>query len=159
MSVVVFELAHWRCRSFDECPLPGYLIVEMIRPVGSFAALSPDAAAEFGSAVALAGRIIEAVIQPERVYASRWGEVLPDLHVHLFPRTRWVLDHYRRAFPGEGPPSGPALFEWARTRYGTSELPPEPGRDGEALIARMRSWTEPGSPGSEPSGGISPETR
>lgn len=110
----------------------------MIRPVGSFAELSTEAAAEFGTALAMAGRIIEEVVRPKRVYVSRWGEVLPDLHAHLFPRTRWVLDHYRRAFPGDGPPSGPALFEWARTRYGTPELPSDPSLNPGTILAELR---------------------
>lgn len=143
MSQTLFQLEHWRCRTFDDCGIPGYLIVEMIRPVGRFEELSPAAAAELGVAIGMAGRLIETVVQPERVYISRWGEVLEDLHVHLFPRTHWILDHFRRAFPGDGPPSGPALFEWARSRYGTQYLPCDPERDGESVIARMKDSVGP----------------
>ncbi len=156
MSETIFELEHWRCRTFDDCPLPGYLIVEMKAPVSRFSALSAPAAAELGSAISLAASAIERVVRPERVYISRWGEVLEDLHVHLFPRTRWVLECYRRAFPGgsspsgpvdvppsgpvDVPPSGPPLFEWARTRYGSEELPADPLLDARAVITALREF-------------------
>lgn len=141
MSEIIFERNHWRCRTFDECPLPGYLIVEMKAPVGAFSALSPEAAGELGTAITIAAAAIEDVVAPERVYVSRWGELLEDLHVHLFPRTRWALDCYRRAFPGAGPPSGPHLFEWARTRYATAEFPVDPSLDRNTVTTALKRRT------------------
>ena len=136
---LVFRTAHFFAEQSAECVLPGYLVLRMNEPVDGFAALAPAQAADRGRALSLAGRAIEEVVRPERVYVCRFGELLAAVHFHLFPRTAWVLEHYRRAHPGETV-SGPVLFEWARTRYGTAALPPDPGLDAAATPARLRDF-------------------
>lgn len=134
---LVFRTDHFFAEQSAECALPGYLVLRMNTPVDGFAALATEQVADLGFALALAGRAIETVVRPERVYVCRFGEVLAAVHFHLFPRTAWVLERFRRAHPGEAA-SGPVLFEWARTRYGSDALPLEPGLDPAAVLAGLR---------------------
>jgi diadenosine tetraphosphate (Ap4A) HIT family hydrolase len=114
----------------QECCVPGYLVLRLRPPGASLPGLDPAAAARVGAALAAAAGAIKKAVAAERVYLLSFCEVEPQLHFHLFPRTRWLLAAYRAATGGgEGAPSGPALFEWARRAY-------PPGMDLPTSITR-----------------------
>ena len=122
----------------QECCVPGYLVLRL-RPSGAtLPGLGAEAAARVGATLATAARAIELAVAAERVYVLSFCEVEPQLHFHLFPRTRWLLDAYRAATGTAGPPSGPALFEWARRTFplGATLPPGVPGVDAAATQLR-----------------------
>lgn len=108
----------FRLEQSAECGIPGYLILRLKGPAASLARLDPEDAATVMRELARAARAVERVVAAERVYLLSFCEVDPRFHVHLFPRTRWLLGAHRAATgAGDGPANGPRLFEWARTAY------------------------------------------
>jgi len=129
----------------QECAVPGYLVLRLRPPDASLPGLDPTTAGRLGAMLAAAARAIELAVGAERVYVLSFCEVEPRLHFHLFPRTRWLLDAFRAATgAGLGPPSGPALFEWARATFPPGAvLPPGVPAAGDAA-ARLRGLLAPG---------------
>ena len=101
----------------SECAIPGYLVLRLRPPGATIPGLDPATARRLGTMLVAAARAVEQVVGAERVYVLSFCEVEPQLHFHLFPRTRWLLEAYRAASGASGPPSGPALFEWARRTF------------------------------------------
>lgn len=99
-----------------ECSIPGYCFVFPKKTARSIAELPPSAQALLGPTLALAQQIIQEVTQPERIYCLTFCELNPQLHFHLFPRTRALMEAYWQE-RGEGPVNGPLLFDWARKKY------------------------------------------
>ena len=93
----VFKTRHFTVSHSTMPPIPGYLIVRAIRPETSLATLTPAAQAELGKVLARAMKLIEKVVAPERVYVLRFGEEVPAIHFHVFPRTRAMADAYHKA--------------------------------------------------------------
>lgn len=121
----------------SECRIPGYLVVRTRGPATSLAELPEEDAGALGELLARATRAIERVTAAERVYCLVFAELDRRLHVHLFPRTAWLLEEYRDATDsGARPVNGPLLFEWARTRYaGPADPPPQAGSIPDACQA------------------------
>ena len=112
--------------------LPGYLVIAPLRHVEHAGMLGEDELFDLARLQALATREILEISGVQRVYTLSFGEVLPHLHIHLFPRTEAMLDD-----PGslhEGVADGPKLFDRWRKRLAVSSLPPSVTE----LIVRMR---------------------
>ena len=131
-SVVTIEAS-------SECAIPGYLVLRARPPGATLPGLDPTAAAHLGAMLAAAARAIEQVVGAERVYVLSFCEVEPQLHFHLVPRTRWLLETYRAASGASGPPSGPALFEWARRTFPPGAVLPPGVRPAADAAARLRA--------------------
>jgi diadenosine tetraphosphate (Ap4A) HIT family hydrolase len=114
----IWENPFYRAEQCSSCPLPGYLILSPRDEVRSFAEMTPEALSALGHALVLSTKIIERVVKPERIYYARFGEAWEGIHLHLFPRTAWLLEAFRRDHP-DSPAvvSGPKLLHWARERY------------------------------------------
>lgn len=123
-----------------ECGVPGYLVLRLRPPGATLPGLDPAAAARLGALLAAAARAIERIVGAERVYVLSFCEVEPQLHFHLFPRTRWLLDEFRAATgAGLAPPSGPALFEWARAAFPPGARLPAAAPPSIDVPARLRA--------------------
>lgn len=119
-----------------EVPVAGYLILFLKGGRTSLADLDADAASRLGPALARAARAIETAVAPERVYCLLFAELTRDVHFHLFPRTREVLEAYWADTGTRGQPvDGPSLFRWARLRLGKDV--PAPAADLEAACGRI----------------------
>jgi len=116
-----FVNTHFRIEPCGSCPITGYLIVSPRVSVSSLAELSPEAQGALGATLAAATRAIETVVRPERVYCALFAEETASVHFHLFPRTRWLLSSYSRAYPEDADISGPRLLDWARSTF---HIPP-----------------------------------
>lgn len=98
-------------------PVPGYLILSGKGYVSSMGALPVDHAARLGSLLSRIVHAIEVAVETDRVYVLSFCESEGPFHVHLFPRTRWVLEAYQQDHGNpDGPVDGPAIFEWARRK-------------------------------------------
>jgi diadenosine tetraphosphate (Ap4A) HIT family hydrolase len=123
----------------QECAIPGYLVLRLRPPGATLPGLDPAAAGRLGTMLTAAARAIERAVGTERVYVLSFCEVEPQLHFHLFPRTRWLLQAFAAATGASGPPSGPALFEWARRTFPPgAALPPGVPAAADAA-ARLRA--------------------
>lgn len=115
---LVFETESFRVEQCRSCPLPGYLILSPKKRTRTCSDLEIETWRELGEAIATACRAVEAIIRPERIYIARFGEEVGEIHFHIFPRTRWLLDQYQKKVNlSSGPVSGPLIFDWSREAY------------------------------------------
>lgn len=125
-------------------PVPGYLILSGKGSEASMGALLADHAAQLGCLLSRAVRSIEAVVETDRVYVLSFGESGGPFHMHLFPRTRWVLEAYQRQHENpDGPIDGPAVFEWARRCLRSGLVFPNTGLQCDEASERIRALLHP----------------
>ena len=98
---------------------PGYLIVTPKSAAETLGALSPEALADFFGALLLAETFVQRVLQPERTYLLKFAEFLPQLHMHVIPRTGFLGKHYEAATREPHPYNGAALTAWLWDHHGT----------------------------------------
>lgn len=136
----VFEDELFTLDGADYCAIPGYLILRRKGEATSIGEFSADEAARFGVLYARAVKAIEEATGADRVYTLVFAEMDRRFHVHLFPRTRWMLLDYWKHH-GEcqaAPANGPLLFEWARTSYTAQDRLPAVAPSVMDTLARMR---------------------
>lgn len=93
--------------------LPGYLVLAPVRHVEHAGELDDPELSEFARVQARAVRVILGIPGVRKVYACSFGEVVPHLHIHLFPRTDAMLED-PDGFT-DGYPDGPRIFDrWRR---------------------------------------------
>jgi diadenosine tetraphosphate (Ap4A) HIT family hydrolase len=123
-----------------KCVVPGYLIIQPLRPVRDLWMLSRAAAGELGRLQAACAMALNQAASPLRVYCLAFGEESRTYHCHVFPRSEQVTSQYLKVSLGEQTPvSGPVLFDWARTQYrGTAS------RDARVcdMVEKLRSFFE-----------------
>ena len=133
----------------DYCGVPGYLILRLKTAVESLSQLDSGAAARVGQVMSWATRAIERAVGAERVYCLSFCEVDRQLHFHLFPRSRGLLEAYETATATTGEPvNGPLLFEWARTTFAEGRALPEGFPSvADACLQIRRALAEAAAPG------------
>jgi diadenosine tetraphosphate (Ap4A) HIT family hydrolase len=73
--------------------LRGWLILEPRRHVEHLAELSEDEAATLGPLIARASTALMRALEPERVYACSFGELVRHVHWYLIPRYQGMPAH------------------------------------------------------------------
>jgi len=111
---VIYKDAHFYIEAVQSPAIPGYLIIRLNKPVTSLADLSSQALVAFGPLLAAGMSAIQKAVSPERIYVIRLGEEVQEIHFHLFPRSRAMMDLYTMLNPGQPRPSGAFLFDWIR---------------------------------------------
>ncbi len=112
--------------------LPGYLVVAPLRHVEHVGMLDDAELFDLACLQAKATREIMEVHSIQRVYTLSFGEMLPHLHIHLFPRTEKMLDDPESLH--EGIADGPKLFDRWRKRLAISLPSPKVAE----MVDRMR---------------------
>lgn len=147
----IFEDANVTIDEASGCAIPGYLIVRPCGEATSLAHLGADGAGALGVALSRATAAIERVTGADRVYVLVLAELDRRVHVHLFPRTGWLLHAYWRATGTQAEAiNGARLFDWARATYADEPgLPPEAGTVAGASAALRATLADPlsGVPG------------
>ncbi|MGD0038910.1 MAG: hypothetical protein ABSE84_00615 [Isosphaeraceae bacterium] len=110
--------------------VPGQVVVQLRRHVGSLTDMSEEELSSMGPLLALVTGAIEAVTQPERVYFACFAEAVPHIHVMLTPRGSGVAQQDRGAV---------LLTRAGAGRY--SDL-----NDFVAVAARIRAILQSGRP-------------
>lgn len=122
MNWTLYKDALFSIEQCYDCPLPGYLIVRLNEPVGSWSDLPPQTLKRIGSILQKAVRAVDEALEPERIYVAQFGEADGDLHFHVFPRTKEITKQYFEAFPRHADRiHGPLLLDWARDQYQGNE--------------------------------------
>lgn len=138
-NYLIFETESFRVEQCLLCPVPGYLILKPKKAVQRCSDLPIDTWRELGEAISTACRAVEAIIRPERIYIARFGEEVGEIHFHIFPRTRWLLDRYRENINRpSGPVSGPLIFDWARETYKRNRPHDFPGIGMEDALQEIK---------------------
>ncbi len=81
--------------------------------------------------------MVRELLQPERTYWMQFGEMVPQLHYHLVPRTAHVGEAYALASGEEAPLDGARLVAWLWEEHASL------GYDERALedfLRRARAW-------------------
>jgi diadenosine tetraphosphate (Ap4A) HIT family hydrolase len=117
-AAIAYKNNYYRIEHCSDCFIAGHLIVLPQQPVLSITELSAIALQTLGTTLALAHKVIDAIIQPARIYTLSFSEVMPTIHFHLFPRTEALLQQFNMEHKiPSAVGNGPQLFEWARKRY------------------------------------------
>ena len=112
--------------------LPGYLVVAPTRHVEHAGELLDTELLDLGRLQSFATREILKIPGVRKVYTLSFGELLPHLHIHLFPRTDFMIED-REALT-DGLPDGPRIFQRWRQRLSISS----PSKPVEELITRIK---------------------
>lgn len=108
---LLFETAHTTIHQ-AAFRMPGYLIVTPKSAAETLGQLEPEALTDFFSALLLAETFVGRVLQPERIYLLKFAEFMPQLHMHVIPRTAFLGRAYERSTEETQPYDGAALTTW-----------------------------------------------
>lgn len=114
--------------------LPGYLVLAPVRHVEHAGELDDPDLSELARVQARAVRFILGIPGVRKVYGLSFGEVVPHLHIHLFPRTDAMLED-PDGFT-DGYPDGPRIFDVWRKRLAV----PSDTERVLNLVARFRGF-------------------
>jgi diadenosine tetraphosphate (Ap4A) HIT family hydrolase len=118
--------------------LPGYLLLSPLRHVEDAGALDREEERELAGLQSRAVREVLALPEVRKVYILSFGEAVPHLHLHLFPRTEAMGRDPELQSPGApaaGAPDGPKIFDHFRQRLAVPGIPDRV----RALVLRLRS--------------------
>ena len=101
--------------------LPGYLVVAPVRHVEHAGLLEDSEREELARIQSLAVQTILGLPGVRKVYILSFGEAVPHLHLHLFPRTDAMLSAPECLT--DGIPDGPKLFDFWRKKLAVSDVP------------------------------------
>ena len=101
--------------------LPGYLVVAPVRHVEHAGLLEDSEREELARIQSLAVQTILALPGVRKVYILSFGEAVPHLHLHLFPRTDAMLSAPECLT--DGIPDGPKLFDFWRKKLAVPDVP------------------------------------
>lgn len=116
--LLLYEDDYFFIEQSHECFIPGYLICTAKEKAPSLADLSQQAQQQLGPLLSKATQAIHTALSPERVYCMSFGELFYQVHFHLFPRTAWLAEAYKKAHPTQTDYiNGPLIFNWAKTNF------------------------------------------
>lgn len=115
--LMITETEHCTMVQASGYRLPGYVIVELKAPCTHVSHMGPDVAADFYRCLALAESLVQDVIEPERIYVMKFGEMVPQVHFHVVPRTASLQRAYLAAVDDEPPCSGARVVDWLWTNH------------------------------------------
>lgn len=111
-NLTIFETDHFVASQARDYKVPGYVIVQCKTPCEYVADLTPEQATDLFQSLARAEALVRDLLQPERIYNLKFGEALPTVHFHIFPRTREIGDAYAKFSGDQHPYSGARLMDW-----------------------------------------------
>lgn len=96
--------------------VPGHLIVASSVQCTALAGLTSEQAADLMQCLERAEKLVQELLQPERIYILKFGEAVPQLHFHVFPRTARLLRAYLGQVADREPYSGARIMDWVWSR-------------------------------------------
>ena len=89
--LMILQTDNWSLNHRMDSVLPGYLILGARAPIADLWQMAPGALAELGVLLARTQHALNAILQPEHLYISRYGHTAGlALHFHLIPICAWV---------------------------------------------------------------------
>ena len=109
-----FYLSHYNTSKDTPKVYRGHLFVEPKRHIITVAELTKEESQEMGWLIAMGGKAVMEVLQPEHLYQFNLGHQVDHLHLHLVPRYK----NTPKEFWG-----GRKLHEWSEAdRIGSAEV-------------------------------------
>lgn len=117
-SFLIFANEHFVIEQSRDHLIPGYLILRPVQVADSIVGMTKQAIRQLGPLMALSYACIEKVVNPEIIYCARFGEKVRAIHFHLFPRSRYMGDVFKKAhdLTEQADISGPQLLDWLMKR-------------------------------------------
>jgi diadenosine tetraphosphate (Ap4A) HIT family hydrolase len=135
-----FENETFLVEAARDSAVPGHLIIRLKTGETSWGELSEPQAMALGAVVARTVRALEQAAGADRVYCLTFCEVERRLHLHLLPRTAWLLAAYQAATGTRGDAvNGAMLFDWARTQRPGALVPPRAAPDAAEICDAVRA--------------------
>ncbi len=140
-ALVIFKGRGAVLSHMPEINLPGYLLLAPLRHVEDAGRLTREEQEEMAALQSRAVKTILKLPDVRKVYIASFGEAVPHLHLHLFPRTGAMLKD-PECLSG-GVPDGPKIFDLWRRRLAVPAVPDEV----RSLILRLREvFNQPFTP-------------
>ncbi len=112
---LIHESRHFTTRQASDTRVPGHLIVASRVACTSLDGFTPDQAADLMRCLVRAETLVQQLLQPERIYVLKFGEAVPQIHFHVFPRTARLLRAYLAEVADREPYSGARIMDWVWT--------------------------------------------
>lgn len=144
----IFETEHFAVSQAQNYRVPGYVIVRSKADRTRLDEFTPDQATDLVRCLAEAERLVQEVIAPERIYILKFGEEVPRVHFHVFPRTARIANAYLKQVSDKKPYCGARIMDWiwhhhASLGFTDGEISGFVGRAREALQHRVRTISGP----------------
>ena len=145
---LIHESRHFTTRQATDTCVPGHLVVASKAPCTSLDGFTPDQAADLMRCLVQAETLVQQILQPERIYVLKFGEAVPRIHFHVFPRTARLLEAYLAKVADQEPYSGARIMDWVWSHRGSAGFAEEDIQTFiEAARARLSSPRPVGRPG------------
>lgn len=112
---LIHESRHFTTRQASDTCVPGHLIVASRDECTSLGEFTPDQGADLLRCLVRAETLVQQVLQPERIYILKFGEAVPKIHFHVFPRTARLREAYLAHVTDQAPYSGARIMDWVWT--------------------------------------------
>lgn len=86
-SYKVIELKRSIVRLNKNQHIPGWTTLVLKRHAAELFELEPEERAEFWDEVSLVAKVLNDIYRPAKINYCIWGNIMPHLHCHLFPRS------------------------------------------------------------------------
>ena len=114
-ACLIHESRHFTIRQASDTRVPGHLIVASRAECTSLDGFTPDQAADLMRCLVRAETLLQELLRPERIYVLKFGEAVPQIHFHVFPRTARLLRAYLAEVEDREPYSGARIMDWVWT--------------------------------------------
>lgn len=111
----IFESAYFTASQASDSGVPGHLIVESRIECTEISGFTTDQSADLMRCLAKAETVVQEILEPERIYILKFGEAVPQVHFHVFPRTARLLQAYLEHVADQAPYSGARIMDWIWT--------------------------------------------
>ena len=117
---LIHESRYFTTRQASDTRVPGHLIIASKVECTALGGFSPGQAADLMRCLGRAESLLQQILQPERIYVLKFGEAVPRIHFHVFPRTARLLQAYLAKVADQEPYSGARIMDWVWTHRGSA---------------------------------------
>jgi diadenosine tetraphosphate (Ap4A) HIT family hydrolase len=137
---LLFENDHFIIEHSMVYRIPGYLFVSPKVKVYSLSELPEKALISLGATLSIAVKAVEIFIKPINVYYSKFGESGYPLHFHIFPRTQWITELYKKHVSDKDLISGPILLDWAIDQFTKEKTIVDKESEIQEVLIKMKDY-------------------
>jgi diadenosine tetraphosphate (Ap4A) HIT family hydrolase len=119
---LIHETEHFTISQAESYRIPGYVIIESKTDRTQVAQYGADETADLVRCISATEAVVQELVDPERIYIMKFGEMNPRVHFHVFPRTKRLGDAYAGEVDDAPPYSGARLVDWTWQHHATLEF-------------------------------------
>ena len=112
---LIHESRHFTTSQASDTRVPGHLIVASRSVCTALDDFTPEQVGDLMQCLVRAETLLQELLRPERIYVLKFGEAVPQMHFHVFPRTARLLQAYLAEVVDREPYSGARIMDWVWT--------------------------------------------